>query len=222
MSRLTPYVERFFSTGTLLSAGAVFWRVQCRHMRATTSLTAALLLSASLSACSAADDGPTILAPASPAPVGTSAEPSASSDIDVPVLPPEAEVQTAAGAMAFVRHYFAVVDYAYAAVDTAPLAAVSDPACRPCAGVKDMIDTAIVVGDSFMGSPTIISDISVPEPEPAEAVNVLLACSSAPLSKISRQGSEEPVFEAYSGMQLSMLLVFSGQKWQVRNYGEKA
>ena len=103
-----------------------FWHVQSRRMRATMSLTAALLLTC-LAACSTNGDHPTVLAPASPSSAVTSDDPSPSSEIDAPVLPPEAEVQTAAGAVAFVRHYFAVVDYAYATGDTARFAKVSDP-----------------------------------------------------------------------------------------------
>jgi hypothetical protein len=63
-------------------------------------------------------------------------------DIPVPVIPKAAKVQTAAGAMAIACHYFTVLDYAYAIGNAAPLAAISDPRCKPCAGAKDMINTS--------------------------------------------------------------------------------
>jgi hypothetical protein len=189
-------------------------------MRATTGLTAALLLSASLSACSTRDDGPTILALASPAPVSTSAEPSASSDIDVPVLPPEAAAQTAAGAIAFVRHYFAVVDYAYATSDTAPLAAVSDPACRPCAGVKDMIDTTLLAGGSWETEPTTVTEVSVPDGEPVGAVNVLLTYSSETARELSAEGDEVRTFPALVEQSEHLVLVPDGSSWRIFDYGD--
>ena len=83
-------------------------------MRATMTLTAALLLFPCLAACSADNARPTVLAPSSLRPADTSADPPAGEEISAPVIPPEAQVQSAEGAIAFVRHYFAVVDYAYA------------------------------------------------------------------------------------------------------------
>ena len=83
------------------------------------------LLYGTLSACASNVPQPTTLpAPsaassASPAAVSPSGAPETAVPA-APVLAAEAKEHTAAGAMAFVRHYFAVVDYAYATGDTAP------------------------------------------------------------------------------------------------------
>ena len=126
-----------------------------RFLRQSVALFAAILLiCAPLSACTSEAVEPTLLTPLSPAPAGSiaaspvpdaAAEPPLSAQ-PAPVLLEEATQQTAAGAMAFVRHYFAVVDYAYATGDTAPLTAVSDPGCLPCAGIKEMVDKSFAAG----------------------------------------------------------------------------
>ena len=80
--------------------------------------------------------------------------------------------------MAFVRHYFAVVDYAYATGDTAPLAAVSDPDCLPCAAIKDMIDATFAAGDAYKYSAFQLIELWVPDGEPVGAVEVHLRYSA--------------------------------------------
>ena len=191
-------------------------------MRATLSLTAALLVCACLAACSTNDDQPTILVPSSPAPEVTSADSSASTEADPPVMPAEAASQTAAGAMAFVRHYFAVVDYAYATGDTAPLAAVSDPKCSPCSGVKDMIDTAVMAGGSWETEPTTVTRVSVPQGEPMGAVNVLLTYSSQAARELSSTGGEVRTFPALVDQTVQLVLVPEGASWLMFDYGDMA
>ena len=189
-------------------------------MRATMSLTAALLLFACLAACSANNAQPTVLAPSTPSPADTSADPSASTEVDPPVMPPEADAQTAAGAMAFVRHYFAVVDYAYATGDTTPLAAVSDPECSPCSGVKDMVDAAVMAGGSWETEPTTVTSVSVPEGEPMGAVNVLLTYSSRAARELSATGGEVRTFPALLDQAVKLVLVPKGASWLMFDYGD--
>ena len=164
---------------------------------------------------------PTTLAAPSPGAAVTS--PSAGPETaaaTAPVLPAEAREQTAAGAIAFARHYFAVVDYAYATGDTAPLAAVSDPACRPCAGVKDMIDTTVLAGGSWETEPTMVTEVSIPEGEPVGAVNVLLTYSSETARELSAAGDEVRTFTALLDQSEHLVLVPEGSSWLMFDYGD--
>ena len=187
-------------------------------MRATTSLTAALLLYACLVACSGDDAQPTVLAPSSPSPTVTSADTPAIREIDAPVLPPEAEAQTAAGAMAFARHYFAVMDYAYATGDTAPLAKVSDPECAPCARIITLVNDATSKELTYSRDPTIISSISGLVEEPFEAVEIDMVYSTSGLSKVDQSGVVIATTDPVTEQHLRMLLIKSGRSWLVHNY----
>jgi hypothetical protein len=187
-------------------------------MRATMSLIAALLLSLCLAACSADNAQPTVLAPSSPSPTVTSADTPAIREIDAPVLPPEAEAQTADGAMAFVRHYFAVVDYAYATGDTVPLAAVSDPECAPCARIISLVNDATSRKLTYYRDPTTISSVSGLVEEPFEAVEIDMVYSTSGLSKVDQSGVVVATTDPVTDQHLRMLLIKSGTSWLVRNY----
>ena len=200
--------------------GGSFRRVQSRRMRATMSLTATLLLFACLAACSADNAQPTVLAPSSPRPADTSAHPPAGAEISAPVIPPEAQVQSADGAIAFVRHYFAVVDYAYATGDTAPLAAVSDPACRPCAGIKGMVDATVSEGDSYASKRTRLIELTVPDGEPQGAVEVHVRYDADGAVQLDSGGAELRRLGDAKADQLRFVLIPSQASWLIYDYSE--
>ena len=187
-------------------------------MRAIVSLTAALLLSAGLAACSTNKAQPTVLAPSSPSSAASSADPPANSIISAPVQPPEAEAQTAAGAMAFVRHYFAVVDYAYATGDTAPLAAASDPQCAPCAHIVALVNDANSKELTYSREPTTISSVSGLAEEPFQAVEIDTIFSTSGLSLVEQSGVVVAATDAAKDEHLRFLLIKSGTSWLVHNY----
>ena len=191
-------------------------------MRAIMSLTAALTLSACLAACSTDDDQPTILAPPSPSPAVSSADSSASTEVNPPVMPPEAEAQTADGAMAFVRHYFAVVDYAYSTGDTAPLAKVSDPECGPCTGIKEMVDEAFASSQSFERGPTAISGTPAVEIQPEGWAEVTVTYSTPPLRRISDTGTITLAFAEVIDARLLVFIVPAPSGWSMRSVHETA
>ena len=221
MSGLTLYVAEFSCPqGPRRTLDGTFWHVQSRRMRTTMSLAVPLLLSLCLAACSADNAQPTVLAPSSPSPAVTSADTLAIREIDAPVLPPGADAQTADGAMAFVRHYFAVVDYAYATGDTAPLAAVSDPACRPCAGVKGMIDTTTSEGGSYASTTTQLIELTVPDGEPRGAVEVHVQYHADGAVRLDSGGAEVSRLETADGDRLRFVLVPAGLSWLIYDYSE--
>ena len=81
--------------------------------------------------------------------------------------------------MAFVRHYVTVVDYAYATGDTAPLAAVSDPECAPCARIIMLVNDATSRKLTYFRDPTTISSVTGLVEEPFEAVEIDMVYSTS-------------------------------------------
>jgi hypothetical protein len=139
-----------------------------------------------------------------------------------PVLPAEAREQTAAGAIAFVRHYFAVVDYAYATGDTAPLAAISDPGCMACAKVKDTINTRITDGGSYQTAATRISDLRVSDTELMDAAEVLAQYSTPATVAIDSNGDTVTRFAPTSDMRASVIVLWLPAGWSTGDFADVA
>ena len=184
---------------------------------------AVVLLCGFLSACAADAPQPTILAAPSggPSPSAVVTSPSPGPEAAAaPVLPAEAREQTAAGAIAFVRHYFAVVDYAYATGDTAPLAAISDAECRPCAGIQEMIDSTIRDGGSYDTLTIEVSKLTVPDGEPLGAIEVHMIYSAGEAIKLNSNGKEVHRLASASDEHVRVILVPFNANWRMYDYNE--
>ena len=57
-------------------------------------------------------------------------------NVPVPVLPEAAKAETKEGAIAFAKHWYTVLNYAYQTGDFGPMEAVTGAACRMCAKVR--------------------------------------------------------------------------------------
>lgn len=97
----------------------------------------ALALSVVLAGCGGDPD-------TSPDPTATtsavSTTPSTPPTPSAPALPEAAMANTKAGAIAFVRHYVEVQNYASVSGDTQPLKALATKACDSCRGITSVID----------------------------------------------------------------------------------
>lgn len=105
--------------------------------------TVALLLA--LAACGGdpkADPSPTPSTPVSTAPSPTAS---------APVMPAEASANTKAGAIAFVRYYVELINYAQATGDVDPLKAIEGEACESCTNVRESIRRTYGNGGSIEG-----------------------------------------------------------------------
>jgi hypothetical protein len=120
--------------------------------------------------------------------------------------------------MAFVRHYFAVVDHAYATGDTAPLAAVSDPECSPCARIITLVTEATSKDFTYVRNATTISNLSEVVWEPSPAVEIDAIYSTSGLSQSDESGVVVASTEAVVDQRMRFLLTWSGASWLVRNY----
>ena len=57
-------------------------------------------------------------------------------NVPVPVLPEAAKAETKEGAIAFAKHWYTLLNYAYETGDFRPMDAVTDAACRLCQKVR--------------------------------------------------------------------------------------
>lgn len=73
----------------------------------------------------------------SPGPTTTGSRPSANSPTAPPTRPQSATGPSLAAGEAFIGHYVALLNYAYATGDTGPMMAASDKGCIGCKGVAD-------------------------------------------------------------------------------------
>jgi hypothetical protein len=63
-------------------------------------------------------------------------------NVPVPVLPEVAKTETKEGLEAFVRYWYAVLNYAYETGDTQPLQTISEPTCVFCTGLREGVTEA--------------------------------------------------------------------------------
>jgi hypothetical protein len=68
-----------------------------------------------------------------------------------PVMPDAAKANTKAGAIAFVRHYVDLVNYAQQTGDVSTLASVESDACESCAKVRRSIAEIYTAGGAIQG-----------------------------------------------------------------------
>jgi len=110
-------------------------------------------------------------ADAAPSPSSSSSTPSETPTASpsptavAPTLPPEAMERTAAGAEAFVRHWFEVLEYAYATGSTEPLDEISGQECESCQTFIERINDRYSSGGSFRGLLITISSSAAPPPD---------------------------------------------------------
>ena len=86
------------------------------------------------------------------------AAPSASPSYSVP---PEARVQTEAGAVAFVTFYFEQVNKAWMTPDATLLPPLTDPTCTVCEGLQDVASGLVTNGHRYDGPPSSVRDVRV-------------------------------------------------------------
>lgn len=159
--------------------------------------------------------GPAPVSATSTAPVPTTAAPTP------PALPPEAATADAAGAAAFVRHWFDLVNYAYATGDTAPLRAVSEPTCEACATMIGFVDDQYLDGGTFVGGQVTVHAIEAPAPDDSGVLLALAVYSQSELIALRADG-QEVVFRTVSNKSIGFVLARNGLEWMAAGIGANA
>ena len=89
----------------------------------------------------------------------TSAAPSPTASPTVPVMPEAAKAHTKAGAKAFVRYFWQVVNYAQATGDTAAIRTLSARKCAECDAGMYAIDEVYGAGGSIGGGASTLANL---------------------------------------------------------------
>ena len=140
-------------------------------------MVTAVLVLAVVAGCSAEPEPlspePSSASPSAPGPSSSSSEaPAAETSptmvaLTAPVLPAAATTADAAGAEAFVRHFWDTVNYAYASGDTAAILAISEAGCQGCVGLKDGVESATSAGGRWVDFAWVTEQYEAAPPDEA-------------------------------------------------------
>lgn len=182
-------------------------------------VTAALLSGAlAVTACEAEPAEPA--EPSSSTP--SSSEPTSAAPTTAPTgpvepkLPPEAEESTKAGAEAFAKFYWEVVNYAQSSGNTAALAEIQDKACDFCRGGTEWINDVHSRGGVIDGGDyTAIRTDAVPAPDGSDSWLVAVELTVTP-QRVTGAGDLDRK-SGGSRQSAGMLVVPTAHGWRVAN-----
>lgn len=106
---------------------------------------------------------------------------------DLP-MPDEARTQDAAGAEAFVRYYFELINRTSTVMDAQPLRDLSD-GCRDCDRIADNVEKDAAAGYQYRGGTVTITDTGPPLLKPGTA-EIGLIVDQAPSYAVDSAGAE--------------------------------
>lgn len=172
-------------------------RVLASHARATivTVGTAAAVLLAGCSGGAGAQPGPSSGGPPSRATTSTSTAsasptPTASPSVTASVaVPAAARAHTDEGAKAFAEFYLKTYSRSAVAADSAPVRALSEPACGGCNTLIDLISRYKADGQHVDRDSLVIRDSSVRPGGTRDSVVVDVLTTDAPKQVLARDGS---------------------------------
>lgn len=144
-------------------------------MKRILAATAALL---ALSACGS-QDPPSAAGPSSAPPAPTT-KPTPSGPVP-PTMPAAARQRTKAGAIAFAKYYWRVVDYATATLDTTPLRRLRLGSCGQCRGSEQWLHEVRKAHGRIHGlrNSLKVDDVFIPKERPGTALVTFHVTSSA-------------------------------------------
>lgn len=155
-----------------------------------------------VSGCSGGDpppSNPTVTTSTSAVSTTTAAPSTTVPPTGAPVLPDAARQQTPAGAEAFVRHWYATLEYSWSVMDSTPLRALGD--CLSCENFAGTIDTVAAEGNRLSGGDVTLSTVDPSADASGSDTTVLTAVSFAKQTIVAPDGSEELLGEASGEVQ---------------------
>ncbi len=102
--------------------------------------------------------------PDPPTSSGPSETASPTETLAVPVIPDEAKAETDLGAVAFVKHWFASLNYGYRTGDTEPIRSLSREECLECTDYVSIIRDINRDGSVAAEDPLLIETVNSPPP----------------------------------------------------------
>ena len=185
-----------------------------RPIRAGVVVTLACV-AALLGACS--EDSPE--PPPSPSTSSTSSTTETTEPVpEPPALPPEATTPDAAGAAAFVRHWFDLANYAYATGNTEPLKAVSEGDCDTCNNIMETIDEQYADGGRFRGGTISVEGAEAPAPDESGVLLVTTRYSQAAVTNVEADGSSSTT-DPRPGTTVGFVIALVDSRWLAAGIG---
>lgn len=135
-----------------------------------------------------------------------------------PALPEAARQQTPAGAEAFVRHWFTLLNYAYQSGEVDPFLATASEACRTCAALAGTVTAVYQRGNRISGGEITVKDISAANIKQAGTTIVTALFGAAELQEVSADGAIIEIIEADGGDVSYLLDVYwQDSAWAVQS-----
>jgi hypothetical protein len=180
---------------------------QVRHS-GTAWLAVVALAVLGLSACTHNDPSPV-----SPTTSSASAQPSPT------VTPPTAPkaAPTAKSAEAFVRYFWDIYNYSYAARDSQGLRDISRPACVFCKATARAIEDLAASNNTVIGSDVRLEVAVAPPTDPTVGLIVATVISERPGRTLAADGSTISRMVGFRNMKSEMALDWTNGKWLVRD-----
>ncbi|UER54227.1 hypothetical protein HJG43_06365 [Kineosporiaceae bacterium SCSIO 59966] len=136
-----------------------------------------------------------------------------------PEMPAEAKEMTEAGADAFARHWFDVVEYAYATGNAEPLRALADPECEICNASIAEIESKTREGLHFEGVAIEVLT-SAPAPKDSRGVIVTMSVQEVSSQVVTADGE---VVEDVPGIEAAPINVYVAESdggWRIFGIGK--
>jgi hypothetical protein len=145
-------------------------------------------------------------------PPSTSPTPSVSATPSPPALPEAAKANTRAGAIAFVRHYIELVNYAQMTGDVSALSIVEDPGCKSCSKGRDYLSRIYGAGGHIAGGAWTVRHVRAKKSGENWAVTATGDFASS--DAYASPGADPQ--HADGGPALTNFIVWHSDQWKVR------
>jgi len=129
-------------------------------------------------------------------------------------VPPEARVNSDAGAIAFTRHFFAQVNKAYTTPQSGLISPLSTPNCKSCASNEATSANLAKDGRRYDGPAIELQEVSIhPEPAGPDRALLMVTARQLPAKIIDRSGSVDSTLDAKLGL-LVVQLQYDKNAWK--------
>lgn len=133
-----------------------------------------------------------------------------------PQRPDAADATTGEGGEAFTRYWFATLDYAVATGDTRPLAAVSQPDCRACAGALGSVRKGYGDGARIQGGQVTVRGAAADNFFSVNHPRVLVVFDRAPYSVVDAGRRRTANVSGVTFADCQVLLNWTDDGWRMR------
>ncbi|MDP9395908.1 MAG: DUF6318 family protein [Actinomycetota bacterium] len=151
-----------------------------------------------------------LVVPTDPAPVPT----------PLPRTPADARRATRDGAAAFVRYYFAAMDYAFASGDASMMERLSSSDCDTCRGLIQSARAASEDGRSTRGGSTTVRRAQVLGAPASGTAEVRVTYDAAAFVELDPHGQPVQVQDAQHGRRAVVGLQRVGTRWKVTHIAD--